>query len=198
MAKSKFEAVQPYPPYDALDATTVELARQLFERIGMSSDVDYMAPFRLVHYLEYLEGNAEPVHLTKFPYVGEGTRDMIVVPAIPFWSACSHHALPFFGHVAVGYVPNKWVLGLSKLPLLVRTLARGYWLQEDLAIAIADRIEGIVWPIGTAVHINARHTCQMLDIGQPPVPPMLWTVRRGCMSKPSRMAEFYSMIGANR
>ena len=86
---------------------------------------------------------------------------MIVVAAIPFFSTCEHHLLPFSGVVDVGYLPGPEgrVVGLSKIPRLVEVFARRLQLQEQLTAQIADALEAHLRPLGVGVRVRARHLC---------------------------------------
>lgn len=187
-----------YPPYDQLSAGTVLKAQALLKAVGMElNEHSKMTPFRLTHYLQYLvEGSKQDqVHWTAFPNEDPVVDHMVVVPQIPFWSACSHHCLPFIGKASVGYVPNNLLFGLSKIPLLVRWHARGLWLQEHLANAIADHLEMLLCPRGVAVYIEAQHTCQLLDLKEPPIPVMKTSVLRGVLMHGEKARdEFYRLI----
>jgi GTP cyclohydrolase I len=87
------------------------------------------------------------------------SRSPVVVRAIPFHSLCAHHLLPFFGTVAIGYVPQERLLGLGTLPRAVAALARRTQLQERLADQLADTLWEWAQPISVAVGIRARHLC---------------------------------------
>lgn len=186
-----------YAPYDKLDRETVACMDIALRRLGIATDGTHndLTPYRLCHYLSYLATPAEEFHLTAFPNEDPKVSHMVTVPAIPFWSACSHHTLPFVGKVSVGYVPNNLLIGLSKIPLLVRSLARGFWVQEHLANTIADKLEETMTPQGVGVMIEAMHTCQLLDLKQPPIPVMRTTVLRGIMLHGEKARdEFYQLI----
>ena len=82
---------------------------------------------------------------------------MVVVKDIDFFSLCEHHILPFFGKCHVAYLPNKRVVGLSKIPRLVNMFARRLQIQERLTNQIAQAIQERIQPIGVGVVIEARH-----------------------------------------
>jgi GTP cyclohydrolase I len=86
-------------------------------------------------------------------------NEMVVVRDIEFYSMCEHHILPFFGRVHVAYIPDKKVVGLSKIPRMVEVFARRLQIQEQLTEQIADALMEVVKPKGVGVVIHARHMC---------------------------------------
>jgi GTP cyclohydrolase I len=87
---------------------------------------------------------------------------MVVVKDIEMYSLCEHHLLPFFGKCHVAYLPNKKVVGLSKIPRLVNLYSRRLQIQERLTNQIAQAIEKAIAPIGVGVVIEARHMCMVM------------------------------------
>ena len=85
--------------------------------------------------------------------------EMVVVKDIVFYSLCEHHMLPFFGKATVGYIPNKRVVGLSKIPKIVQVFARRLQVQERMTLEIANTLERKLKPTGVGVVIQARHLC---------------------------------------
>ncbi len=88
--------------------------------------------------------------------------EMVVVKDIEFFSLCEHHLLPFFGKAHVAYLPNKRVLGLSKIARLVNMFARRLQIQERMTSQIANAIEEKISPEGVGVIIEARHLCMQM------------------------------------
>ena len=87
---------------------------------------------------------------------------MVVVKDIEMFSLCEHHLLPFFGRCHVAYIPNKRVVGLSKIPRLVNMFARRLQIQERLTSQIAKAIEECLQPQGVGVIVEARHLCMVM------------------------------------
>jgi GTP cyclohydrolase I len=88
--------------------------------------------------------------------------EMVIVKDIDFFSMCEHHLLPFFGKVHVGYLPNKKVVGLSKIPRIVDTFARRLQVQERLTVQVAETLNQKLNANGVGVVVEARHLCMMM------------------------------------
>jgi len=92
---------------------------------------------------------------------GEKYDEMIICKDIDFYSTCEHHMLPFFGKVSIGYIPNKKIIGLSKMPRLVEIFARRLQNQERLTTQIAQKLLELLDAKGVGVVVEARHFCMM-------------------------------------
>ena len=87
---------------------------------------------------------------------------MIVVKDIDFYSLCEHHILPFFGKAHVAYLPDRHIVGLSKLARLVEVFARRLQVQERMTSQIANTIAEQLTPLGVGVVLEAEHLCMRM------------------------------------
>lgn len=92
----------------------------------------------------------------------EDYSEMVIVKDIEVYSLCEHHMLPFFGKAHVAYIPNGYIVGLSKIPRVVDVFARRLQVQERLTLEVRDVIQETLNPLGVAVVIEARHMCMMM------------------------------------
>jgi GTP cyclohydrolase I len=88
--------------------------------------------------------------------------EMVIVKDIDFYSLCEHHLLPFFGKCHIAYIPQKKVIGLSKIPRLVDVFARRLQVQERLTHQVAEVIEQKIAPLGVAVVMEGTHLCMSM------------------------------------
>ncbi len=119
-------------------------------------------PQRVVKaYEEFFEGyKMDPIEiLSKTFEEVEGYDEMVLIKNIRLESHCEHHIVPILGIAHVAYMPNKRVVGISKLARLVDVYAKRLQIQETLTSQIAETIQRVLDPLGVAVIIDASHQC---------------------------------------
>jgi GTP cyclohydrolase I len=126
----------------------------------------------------------------------EGYDDMIVLKDIRFESHCEHHLAPIIGKAHVGYLPNKKVVGISKLARVVEAYARRLQVQEKMNAQIAHCIDNVLQPRGVAVVIEATHQCMTTRGVHKTGVSMVTSAMHGEFRKnPLTRREFLSVIG---
>ena len=132
--------------------------------------------------------------------VGKGifaaeSSEMVIVKDIELYSMCEHHMLPFFGKTHVAYIPNKKIIGLSKIPRIVDVFARRLQVQERLTSQIADALMEELNPMGVAVVIEAAHFCMMMRGVEKQNSKTITSAMRGeFYSDPTTRKEFLELI----
>jgi GTP cyclohydrolase I len=141
-----------------------KLTAELLKAIGEDSEREGLidTPRRVSKSYEMLYGGYQKDpkdHITVFD--GEDYDEMIICKDIDFYSTCEHHMLPFFGKAHVGYIPNKKIIGISKIPRIIEIYARRLQNQERLTMQIAKAINKLLKPRGVGVVIKAQHLCML-------------------------------------
>lgn len=125
--------------------------------------------------------------------------EMVIVKDIEFFSLCEHHLLPFFGRAHVAYLPDKRVIGLSKIARLVNMFARRLQIQERLTHQVAEAVQEKIAPQGVGVIIEARHLCMQMrgvekQCGQAVTSSMLGAFRHNKQTRD----EFLSLVSQKK
>jgi GTP cyclohydrolase I len=121
-------------------------------------------PLRVKRSLQFLTSGyrQDPAKILNRSFAKGQHDEMIIVKDIDVWSLCEHHLLPFFGKCHIAYVPDKKIIGLSKLPRLVDAFAHRLQVQERLTTQVAEALNEHVRPLGVACVIEASHLCMMM------------------------------------
>lgn len=123
--------------------------------------------------------------------------EMVIIKDIEIYSLCEHHLLPFFGKCHVGYIPNRKVIGLSKVPRIVEMFARRLQVQERLTQQIAETIRDKIDPKGVAVIIEGHHLCMMMRGVEKQNSSMITSAMLGMFRDDQRSRlEFLNLAGA--
>ncbi len=148
------------------DAQVEDAFRTVLKWIGEDPDRDGLreTPNRLRRaFREYFAGydeDPEQVLRKTFSEV-DGYDEMIVLRGVTFESHCEHHVAPIIGRAWVGYIPDKRVVGISKLARVVEIFSKRLQIQERLTAQIANTIEEVLSPQGVAVVVKAAHHCMI-------------------------------------
>jgi GTP cyclohydrolase I len=146
--------------------SVADLVRRMLHLIGEDPDRDGLrhTPERFEKALRYLTSgyHQDPEKLLNGAMFSVCYDQMVLVKDIEIYSLCEHHMLPFFGKCHVAYIPDKKVVGLSKIPRLVNMFARRLQIQERLTNQIASAIQQKIAPLGVGVVVEARHLCMVM------------------------------------
>lgn len=138
--------------------------RRLLQLIGEDPNRPGLrdTPARVVRsYKELFAGYHQDVGalLRQFPNE-ESYDELVLVRGVPFYSACEHHMLPFFGTADIGYIPNKErYVGLSKLARVLEVFAKRLQVQERLTVQVAGALMQHLNPVGAVCRVRAQHLC---------------------------------------
>ena len=148
-------------------------------------------------YDELLVGyTVDPVKLLNNALFDVEYDQMVVVTDIEFYSMCEHHLLPIIGRAHVAYLPDRRVVGISKLARVVEAYARRLQIQEKMTAQIANTIDEVLRPQGTAVVIEAAHQCMTTrGIHKPGVVMVTSRMLGAFRDNPSTRREFLQLIG---
>jgi GTP cyclohydrolase I len=151
-------------------------------------------------FLELVSGlKQDPASVLKTAFTENHYNQMIAVEQIDFVSICAHHLLPFYGIVNFAYLPNKKVVGLSKIPRMIEILSRRPQIQEQLTQQIVDTFQKVVQPLGCGCMIEAWHACVGIRGVRKPNTRMRTTALAGFfLTKPSVKEEFLMGVLAKR
>ena len=144
-----------------------EAVRGILRYIGEDPEREGLArtPTRVVRAYEYMTSGyaQDPKEVINGAlFTEENYQEIILCRDVDFYSLCEHHLLPFMGKAHVGYLPNRHIVGLSKIARLVEIFARRLQIQERLTTQIAQTIMEEIKPLGVAVVLEAEHLCMRM------------------------------------
>ncbi len=173
--------------------------RNIIQTLGEDPDREGLikTPERAAKAMQFLtqgyELSAEDI--LKSALFKEEYNEMVIVKDIEIYSMCEHHMLPFFGKAHIAYIPNGYVVGLSKIPRVVDVFARRLQVQERLTQEILQAIDQTLKPQGCAVVIEAIHMCMMMRGVQKQNSSTTTSAFTGQFQQVETRSEFLSLIG---
>ena len=173
----------------------IQLTGEDTEREGLQK-----TPERAAKALQFLtQGyHQDAAHILQSALFKEAYNEMVVVKDIELYSLCEHHLLPFYGKAHIAYIPNGYVVGLSKIPRVVDVFARRLQVQERLTHEILHAIDDALKPIGVAVVIEAAHMCMMIRGVQKQHSVTTTSAFTGAFQNLETRSEFLSLINHSK
>ena len=187
---------------DKLIATQnlVENYEHIIAQIGedLSRDGLMKTPERAAKAMQFLtQGYAQDAEaVLRSALFQEDYSEMVIVKDIELYSLCEHHLLPFFGKAHVAYIPNGYIVGLSKIPRIIDIFARRLQVQERLTDQILKCLQNTINPLGAAVVIEAHHMCMMMRGVQKQNSVTTTSAFTGEFQKVETRNEFLNLIGS--
>lgn len=162
------------------------------EREGLSK-----TPERAAKAMQYLTKGYEEdgEAILRSAMFKEGYSEMVIVKDIELYSLCEHHLLPFFGKAHVAYIPNGYIVGLSKIPRVIDVFARRLQVQERLTDQILHCLQKTLNPHGVAIVIEAQHMCMMMRGVQKQNSLTTTSAFTGAFQRVETRTEFLTLIG---
>ncbi len=164
------DKIDGYVKIDSYDQERIERISSHYKAILADLGEDpsreglLQTPIRVAKALQFLTHgyDAKPEEILRSAMFKEDYSQMVVVKDIEVFSMCEHHMLPFFGKAHIAYIPDGYIVGLSKIPRVVDAFARRLQVQERLTNEIRDCIQETLNPVGVAVVIECKHLCMSM------------------------------------
>jgi len=153
-------------------------------------------PNRIIKSWEKLYGGYDknPEDILKTTFTEGSCNEMVILKDIEFYSTCEHHMLPFFGKIHIGYIPDKKVVGISKLARLAEIYSRRLQIQERMTTQIADSLFKILKCKGVCVIVSAQHFCMTARGVEKQNSKMITSAIRGIFEQTQVRNEFLELI----
>jgi GTP cyclohydrolase IA len=180
-----------------------KLVEELLRELGEDPEREGLerTPERVESALRYLTSGygKDPRDVLNDALFVEQYDEMVIVKDIDFASVCEHHILPFIGKCHVAYMPDKKIVGLSKIPRLVEMFSRRLQVQERLTTQIANTINDVLQPRGVAVVMEALHLCMVMRGVEKQNSKAITSAMLGSFrTRPETRAEFMELIKTGR
>ncbi|KAF0131348.1 MAG: GTP cyclohydrolase I [Bacteroidetes bacterium] len=191
-----YEKIEKFAP-EKLEALELHY-RAILELLGEDIQREGLVqtPRRVAKSIQFLtQGyDHDPQQILLSAKFKEDYREMVIVKDIEVFSLCEHHMIPFIGKAHVGYIPNGYITGLSKIARVVEAYSRRLQVQERLTSQIKDAIQSALNPLGVAVVIEARHLCMSMRGVQKQSAVTTTSDFTGAFQRMETRAEFISLI----
>lgn len=205
MAKENLMDDYGYKKIDTYNQKTITaMARhykEILRHIGEDPEREGLldTPVRVAKSMQFLTHGymLNPEEILRSAMFKEDYREMVIVKNIEIYSLCEHHMIPFFGKAHVAYIPNGYIVGLSKIPRVVDAFARRLQVQERLTTQIKECIHDTLKPLGVAVVIEALHMCMAMRGIQKQNSITTTSDFTGAFLKEPTRGEFIHLIGSN-
>ncbi len=192
----------PYKRFEEYNLQVTDEVKDRYKSIitDLGEDTDreglLKTPERAAKAMQFLTQGyfQDAAEILKSAMFKESYNEMVIVKDIELYSLCEHHILPFFGKAHIAYIPNGYIVGLSKLPRIVDVFARRLQVQERLTEQILDCINETLQPQGVAVVIEASHMCMMMRGVQKQNSVTTTSGFRGAFEKQETRNEFLKLI----
>lgn len=204
MSHDEFDDVEGYKKIDRYNLKSIgDIAskyKTILTEMGENPDREGLlkTPERVAKAMQFLTHGYDlnPVEILKSAMFKEDYKQMVIVKDIEVYSMCEHHLLPFFGKAHVAYIPDGYIVGLSKIPRVVDAFARRLQVQERLTTEIRDCLEDTLKPLGVAVVIECSHLCMQMRGIQKQNSVTTTSAFTGEFLKDTTRTEFISLIGS--
>jgi len=175
-----------------------DLVRRILLGIGEDPEREGLkaTPARVARSFEFLTRgyHEDPRQVIGTALFTEEYSEMIIVRDIDFYSLCEHHLLPFYGRAHVAYVPDKHIVGISKVARMVECFARRLQVQERMTQQIATTLSEVLSPRGVGVVIRAEHMCMRMRGVEKPNSAVVTSALLGCFQAKETRQEFMTLI----
>ncbi len=201
----EFEPEEGYLKIDRYNKKLIESIssnyNSIIKDIGENTTREGLAktPSRAAKAMQFLTQGYDlnPGDILKSAMFKEDYSQMVIVKDIEVYSLCEHHILPFFGKAHIAYIPNGYIVGLSKIPRVVDAFARRLQVQERLTNEIRDCIQDTLKPLGVAVVMECSHLCMQMRGIQKQNSVTTTSAFTGEFLKDPTRKEFISLIASN-
>jgi GTP cyclohydrolase I len=205
MLNDDFESEEGYKKIDQYNQKLIDSISSSYDNIlnklGENPNREGLlkTPQRAAKAMQFLTHGYEidPVEILKSAMFKEDYSQMVIVKEIEVYSLCEHHLLPFFGKAHIAYIPNGFIVGLSKLPRVVDAFSRRLQVQERLTNEIRDCIQQTLNPLGVAVVLECSHLCMQMRGVQKQNSVTTTSAFTGEFLKDSTRKEFISLIASS-